>query len=201
MALPAAFCRCRRSPPLHGGEAVLIGVGVLLQPVHIGKIALNRLLILGNLLRQRLNDLILQGVPLAEVVGFQEPETLHINVQVHLLPDEGIASAQGLDLRIGKGGLVHVLAGAHRGFGGHDLRNEFLLVLHRLPQVGIEGALSDIAVDMHFLVLVAWRTIRPLRCSRSPGRQGQSRSCRAISRSWTFIPAPILKVLPMSTRT
>ena len=92
---------------------------------------------------------------LALMVRFQDAQAGHVNVQVHLLPDEGIASAQGLDLRIGKGGLVHVLAGAHRGFGGHDLRNEFLLVLHRLPQVGIEGALSDIAVDMHFLVLVA----------------------------------------------
>ena len=81
-------------------RAVLIGVGVLLQPVHIGKIALNRLLILGNLLRQRLNDLILQSVPLAEVVGFQEPETLHINVQVHLLLDVGIAGAERLDFRV-----------------------------------------------------------------------------------------------------
>ena len=49
--------------------------------------------------------------------------------------------------------------------------------------------------------ILPWRMIRPLRCSRSPGRQGASRSCRAISRSCTFMPAPILKVEPISTRT
>ena len=51
------------------------------------------------------------------------------------------------------------------------------------------------------LLRLPCRMMRPLRCSRSPGRHGQSRSWSATSRSCTFMPAPILKVLPMSTRT
>ncbi|CUO68611.1 Uncharacterised protein [Flavonifractor plautii] len=125
------------------------------QGLHILLKSGDKALALLNLLREMAQHIVLHLELLALMVRFQDAQAGHVNVQVHLLPDEGIASAQGLDLRIGKGGLVHVLAGAHRGFGGHDLRNEFLLVLHRLPQVGIEGALSDIAVDMHFLVLVA----------------------------------------------
>ena len=75
-------------------------MSVLLQPVHIGKITLDILFILGDLLGQLLDDLILQGVPLAKVVGFQEPEPLHINVQVHLLLDMGISGAECLDFRV-----------------------------------------------------------------------------------------------------
>lgn len=40
-----------------------------------------------------------------------------------------------------------------------------------------------------------------LRCARSPGRHGQSRSWSATSRSCTLVPAPILAVLPSKTRT
>ena len=109
---------------LHRGEAVLVGMGVLFQPVYIGKIILNILLKPCDLLGQFLADLVLQGVPLAEVIGFQKPEALHINVQVHLLLDVGIAGAERLDLRIGQGGFVNILTGPDRGFAGHDLPDE-----------------------------------------------------------------------------
>ena len=36
---------------------------------------------------------------------------------------------------------------------------------------------------------------------RSRGRHGASRSWLAMSRSWQFVPAPILAVLPLRTRT
>ena len=58
------------------------------------------------------------------MVGLQEPEALHINVQVHLLLDVGIAGAEGLDLRVGQGGFVYILAGPDWGFAGHDLPDE-----------------------------------------------------------------------------
>ena len=67
----------------------------------------------------------------------------------------GVPGAQRLDLGKGKRRFVHVIAGAHRRFGGHNLADEFLLVLHRLPEVGVESALGDVAVHMDSLVLVA----------------------------------------------
>ena len=125
------------------------------QGLHVLLKSGDKALALPDLLREVAQHIVLHLELLALMVRFQNAQAGHINVEVHLLPDERIARAQGFDLRIGKGGLVHVLAGAHRGFGGHNLRDELLLILHRLPQVRIEGALGDIAVDMHFLVLVA----------------------------------------------
>ena len=89
------------------------------------------------------------------MVGLQEPEALHINVQVHLLLDVGIAGAEGLDLRIGQGGFVDVLRRAHRAFAGHDLPDEFLLALHQLIEVAVKGVFCDIGVDVHLVILVA----------------------------------------------
>ena len=43
-------------------------------------------------------------------------------------------------------------------------------------------------------------TILPALCSRSAGRQGTSRSCKAISLFCTFVPAPIFCVEPIKIR-
>ena len=89
------------------------------------------------------------------MVRLEDLQPGYINLQIHLLLDERISGAQGFDLGIGQGCLVHILAGAHRGFGSHDLRDELLFVFHRLPQIAVEGALGDVAVNMYLLVAVA----------------------------------------------
>jgi hypothetical protein len=49
-----------------------------------------------------------------------------------------VPGAQRFNLRIAEGGLVNVLAGADRRLAAHDLRDEFLLRLDRLPEVAVE---------------------------------------------------------------
>ena len=89
------------------------------------------------------------------MVGLEQLQAGHINVQIHLLLDVGIAGAQRLDFRIAQGGFVNVLRRAHRGFAGHDLPNELLLGFHQLIQVAVEGVLRDIGVNIDLLVFVA----------------------------------------------
>ena len=92
------------------------GVGVRGQGLHVGLESGDKALVLPDLLREVFQQLVLQPELPVLVIGLQKPEAGHINVQVHLLFYQRIASAQGLDLRIGQGGFIHVLAGAHRGF-------------------------------------------------------------------------------------
>ena len=89
------------------------------------------------------------------MVGLQELQTRHFNVQVHLLPDIRIACTKRLDLCIRKGLLVNVLGGANRALARHDLPNELLLALHQLIQVAVEGVLRHIGIDSHLRILIA----------------------------------------------
>src|SRR5699024_6086708 len=73
----------------------------------------------------------------------------------HLLLNFGIARTQRLDLCIGKRLLVHIVAGAHWGLGGHNLRNKPLLLLQSLIEVRVEGRFRHILEYLHFLVLIA----------------------------------------------
>ena len=108
----------------HRREAVLVGLGIPFSLVNIRTIALNALLQRFDFLRKLLQNLILQRIALAQMVGLEQLQTGHINVQIHLLLDVGIAGAQCLDFRIAQGGFVNVLRRAHRGFAGHDLPNK-----------------------------------------------------------------------------
>ena len=101
---------------LHGGKAVLVGMGVLFQPVYVGGVALNALFQGHDFLRQILDDLILQGIPLAQMIGFQQLQPLYVDVQIHLLFDMGIAGAKGLDFSVGQGGFVNILQPSAPGF-------------------------------------------------------------------------------------
>ena len=129
------------------------------------------------------------------MVGFHQLQTRNLHIQIHALLDTGVSGAQGLDFGKGQRRFVHIIAGADRAFAGHDLRNEFLFVLHRLPQVGIESSLSNIAVHMDQRILVTLaldtalalgkisRTPRTIQvradCSYRPDRQPQSRLGRS----------------------
>ena len=50
------------------------------------------------------------------MAGLHELQAGNVHIQVHLLFNSLVSGAQRLDLGVGKGGLVHVLAGANRGF-------------------------------------------------------------------------------------
>ena len=152
----------------HAREAVLwMGVlgqrlHVVSQPDHVG-------LRLFDLLREVTQHIVLHAVLLALVAGLQETQSGDVHVQLHALLDTGVAGAQGLDFSEGQCGLVHVLAGAHRGPAGHNLGNELLLVLHGLPEVGVERGLCDVAEHVDFLIHVPPALNAALALNQVPG--------------------------------
>ena len=143
-------------------KTVCVWVGVFLNRGYIGLIARNALLCFGNIFRESLADCILERVPLAQMVGFQQLQLGHLNVQIHLFLYHRVAAGQRLDLGIRKRLLIHIFGGANRRFAGHDLRYKFLLALHKLVKIGVEGALGDITVNVYLRVFVALPDNAPL---------------------------------------
>ena len=117
--------------------------------------ALDKALVLFNLLREIFEQLVLQTILLALVVGFHQLQSGYLHIQIHTLFDTGVSGAQSLDLGKTEGGFIHIIAGAHRRFRSHDLADKFLLVLHRLPEISVKGSFGHIAVHMDKRVLVA----------------------------------------------
>ena len=99
--------------------------------------------------------LVLQPEVLALVVGPEDFQLRHIHIKVHLLTDQRIAGAQGLDLRIGERLLIHIVTASDGRFARHDLRDEFLFVFQRLIEVGVKGPLGHILENLHLFVSVA----------------------------------------------
>ena len=89
------------------------------------------------------------------MVGFQNLEFCDLHIQIHLLLDKRIAGTQSLDLCIGQRLLVHIVAGAHRGFGCHNLRDKSLFILQGLIEVAVERALCNVVEHLDFLVHIA----------------------------------------------
>ena len=104
----------------HASKAVL-RVGVFRQRFHIGFQPGDKALIFFDLLREGFQQLVLQPVLLALVVGLQQLQPGHVHIQIHALLDARVPGAQRLDLRKGQRRLVHIVAAPHRRFGGHDL--------------------------------------------------------------------------------
>ena len=144
------------------GEAVLVGVGILLDGSNICAIPGDPCLRFRDLLRKALADGVLQRVFLGKMIGLQQFQLGHLNVQVHFFFNHGVAAGQRLDLGIRKRLFVYIFGGANRRFTGHDLADKFLLALHKLVKVGVEGALGDIAVNVHLRVFVALPDDAPL---------------------------------------
>ena len=86
--------------------------------------------------------------------------------------DMGVAGTQGLDFRKRQCGFIYIITGAYRRFRSHDLADEFLLVLHRLPEVCVEGPLGHIAVNMDQRVLVALALDPPFSLCQISGPPG-----------------------------
>ena len=108
-----------------------------------------------DLHRVTLGNVRFQTVNLAGMAGFEKFQLTHLNVQVHLLLDVRIACGQRFDFRIGKRRIVHIFRRTHRRFGCHDLADELLLILQKLPHVRIKRIFGDITINFHLLVLVA----------------------------------------------
>ena len=89
------------------------------------------------------------------MVGFQNLELCDLNVQIHLFLNKRISSAQCFDLCIGQRLLVHIITGAHRGFGCHDLADESLFILKGLKQVRVKCPLCNVIEHLDFLVHIA----------------------------------------------
>ena len=66
----------------HRREAVLVGLGISFSLVNIRTIALNALLQRFDFLRKLLQNLILQSIALAQMVGLEQLQARHINVQI-----------------------------------------------------------------------------------------------------------------------
>ena len=139
---------------LHGTEAFLVWMTADLYTLDVVGVALLPLFQVPNLLREVMDDLVFQGVPLAKMVGLEKLQSRNLNVQIHLLLDVGIPRTQGLDLRIRQGLLVNVLCRPHRALACHDLPDELLLALHQLIKVAVKGVLRHVSVDFHFWILI-----------------------------------------------
>ena len=122
-----------------------------------------------NLLREVFEQLVLQTILLALVVGFHQLQAGYLHIQIHTLFDTGVSGTQSLNLCKTEGGFIHIIAGAHRRFRSHDLADEFLLVLHCLPEVCVKGSLGHIAVHMNKGVLVALTLDTPLSLGKVSG--------------------------------
>ena len=119
-------------PDRHAHE-VLLGKRVRRKGGDVPLKAGDEVRIALNLLREKLEQLILQPVLLALVIRLHQAQTRYVHIQIHLLPDAIVPGAQSLDFRIAECCFIHIVAGADGAFAGHDLGNELLLVLNGLP--------------------------------------------------------------------
>ena len=87
-----------------------------LQRFHIRLKAGEEAFVFLDLRREMPQDVVLQAVLLALVIGLHQPQPRHVHVEVHLFADALVSGAQRLDLGIGKRRLVNILTASHRGF-------------------------------------------------------------------------------------
>ena len=65
-----------------------------------------------NLLRKVFEQLVLQTILLALVVGFHQLQAGYFHIQIHTLFDTGVSGAQSLDLGKTEGCFIHIIAGS-----------------------------------------------------------------------------------------
>ena len=85
----------------------------------------------------------------------QPAQARDLGVNAGLLDDQRIARGDGLDLGVGERRAVNVLDAAQVALARHHLGDEPGLGLQGLPQVGVEGLLGDVPVDLHLGIRVA----------------------------------------------
>ena len=115
----------------------------------------DHVLCLVDLLREFAQEVVFQPVLLALMICTHQLQPRNVHIQIHLFLDTLVTGTERLDLRIRQRRFVNVLTGTHGRFGCHNLRDEFLLIFNRLPEVSVKRSLRDISVNMDFLVAVA----------------------------------------------
>ena len=94
-------------------------------------------------------------VLLVDVVLLQDGQPLQFGVGLGERQHRRVARGDGLDLGVGEFLAADVLGAAGGVVAGHHLGDEPGLGLQGLPHIGVERSFGDVAVDRHFLVLVA----------------------------------------------
>ena len=105
---------------------------------------------------------VFQAVVLGLETGAEHFQLRHLDVEIHLFLDARISGRQRFDFRVRKDGLVHVLAAARRRLARHNLRDEFGLVLDKLPVVTVKCVLRHIAEYFDLRVAVSLPEDTPL---------------------------------------
>ena len=123
--------------------------------MHIRSKTIDPLLENSDLLRVMLGNVIFQTVFLACMVRLHQFQLRYLNVQIHLFLDIWVACGKCLYLCIGKCRFIHIFAASHRGFTGHDLADEFLLVLYELSGVTVKRTFRNITKDLNLVILIA----------------------------------------------
>ena len=113
----------------------------------------------------------MQFLPRRLIVDLCDLDAPEAIFQLHLLAQERISRRNCLDLCIGENGLVHILQRTQGASARHDLRNLLLLVLDRLPEVGVKRALCHVAIDFRLVIAIAGANDAPhalLKIGRTP---------------------------------
>ena len=84
------------------------------QGFQISLKTLDKTIMLFNLLWEIFQQLVLQPILFALVVGFHQLQSGYLHIQVHTLLNTGVSGTQGFDFRKGQGGFIYIVAGAHR---------------------------------------------------------------------------------------
>jgi hypothetical protein len=93
-------------------------------------------------------------VLLVRMVLLEDMQPVQHGVRLGQRQDSGMARGDGFHLGVGELLGADVLRLPHRTVAGEDLRDKPGLGLQGLPEVGVEGALRDVAVDRDFLVSI-----------------------------------------------
>ena len=106
-------------------------------------------------MRIMLCDVTPQPVFLTGMVCLHQFQLRYLNIEIHFFFYVRITCGKCLDLCIGKCRFIHILTASYRRFTGHNLSDEFLLILNELPRIRIECIFRYIPEYFHSLIPVA----------------------------------------------
>ena len=108
-----------------------------------------------DLMRIMLCNIVLHAVLLTGMICLHQFQFRYLNIEIHLFFYVRITCGKCLDLRIGKCRFVHILTASYRRFAGHNLSDEFLLILYELPLVTVKRTFRNITKYLDLIILVA----------------------------------------------
>lgn len=115
-AAPAFSLSVSTSPRTTIPAKPSLRVRVFRQYLHICLKTCNESLVLLNLFREVAENVVLQTILLALMIGLHQLQPCHVHIQIHLLLDPLITGTECLDFRIGKRSLINVLTTSYGAF-------------------------------------------------------------------------------------